>query len=122
MRRKVNQLPDEVKYKVVQEYLQTSIRKKDLMHKYGIRGENCILNWMRKFGLSYPTKDQLNLNNQVTKESGKTPREQELEQRLKTLEKDLAYEKLRTRALNTLIDIAEEELKVSIRKKSGAKQ
>jgi len=122
MKRKVNQFPDELKFKIVQEYVQSSISKKDLMQKYGVRGNSCIMNWMRKFGLSYPTEEQIKLNNQVTKESRKTPQERELEQKLKTLEQELEYEKLRTKALNTLIDIAEEELKISIRKKSGAKQ
>jgi len=122
MKRKVNQFPDELKYKIVQEYLQSSISKKDLMQKYGVRGNSCIMNWMRKFGLSYPTEAQIKVNNQVTKESKKPRQERELEQKLKTLEQELEYEKLRTKALNTLIDIAEEELKISIRKKSGAKQ
>lgn len=122
MKRKVNQFPDELKFKIVQEYVQSSISKKDLMQKYGVRGNSCIMNWMRKFGLSYPTEEQIKVNNQVTKESRKTPQERELEQKLKTLEQELEYEKLRTKALNTLIDIAEEELKISIRKKSGAKQ
>jgi transposase-like protein len=122
MKRKVNQFPDELKFKVVQEYLQTDLSVKELMQKHGIRGNSCIINWMRKFGLSYPTEDQIKINNQVAKEINKTPQEQELEQKLKALEKDLAYEKLRTKALNTMIDIAEKELKISIRKKSGAKQ
>jgi transposase len=122
MKRKVNQFPDELKFKIVQEYVQSSISKKDLMQKYGVRGNSCIMNWMRKFGLSYPTEEQIKVNNQVTKESRKTPQERELEQKLKTLEQELEYEKLRTKALNTLIDIAEEELNISIRKKSGAKQ
>jgi transposase len=120
MKRKVNQFPDELKFKVVQEYLQTDLSVKELMQKHGIRGNSCIINWMRKFGLSYPTEDQIKINNQVAKEINKTPQEQE--QKLKALEKDLAYEKLRTKALNTMIDIAEKELKISIRKKSGAKQ
>lgn len=122
MKRKVNQFPDELKYRVVQEYLQTDLSIKELMQKYGIRGNSCIINWMRKFGLSYPTEDQVKINNQVAKEISKTPQEHELEQKLKALEKELAYEKLRTKALNTMIDIAEKELKISIRKKSGAKQ
>jgi len=122
MKRKVNQFPDELKLKVVQEYLQTDQSRQQLMEKYNIRGGGCISNWMRKFGLSYPTEEQIKVNTQLTKESNKPLQERELEQKLKTLERELEYEKLRTKALNTLIDIAEEELKISIRKKSGAKQ
>ncbi len=45
-----------------------------------------------------------------------------LEQRIKELEKQLEYAKMKDVAMNTLIDVAEKELKISIRKKSGSKQ
>lgn len=45
-----------------------------------------------------------------------------LEQRIKELEKQLEYAKMKNVAINTLVDVAESELKISIRKKSGSKQ
>jgi hypothetical protein len=45
-----------------------------------------------------------------------------LSQKLHLKEKELQFEKDRNMALNTLIDLADEELKTDIRKKSGAKQ
>lgn len=45
-----------------------------------------------------------------------------LEQRIKDLEAQLARGQMHVKALNTFIDIAEDQLKISIRKKSGAKQ
>ena len=39
-----------------------------------------------------------------------------------TLQKALQEAELKIKALNTLIDVAEEQLKIEIRKKSGAKQ
>lgn len=45
-----------------------------------------------------------------------------LEQRIKELEKQLDQAKMKNVALNTLIDVAETELKIPIRKKSGSKQ
>ncbi|WMI95433.1 helix-turn-helix domain-containing protein [Bacteroides fragilis] len=45
-----------------------------------------------------------------------------MEERIRELEQQLAKEKMRSTCLNTMIDIAERELKVDIRKKSGAKQ
>ena len=80
------------------------------------------MNWMRKFGLNSPDKHQVQLQQTMTKESQKTPRERELEQKVKQLEKELEYEKLRTLALDTMINIAERELNIPIRKKSGAKR
>jgi transposase len=43
-------------------------------------------------------------------------------EQIKILQQQLADEKLRVAALNTLIDVAEEQLKINIRKKPGAKQ
>ena len=45
-----------------------------------------------------------------------------LQQKIAALEKQLEWEKLRTEALNTMIDIAEKDLNISIRKKPGAQQ
>lgn len=47
---------------------------------------------------------------------------QKLEQRIKELEKQLELAQMKNVALNTLIDVAETELKLPIRKKSGSKQ
>ncbi len=45
-----------------------------------------------------------------------------LQKRAQLLEQQLDQARIRNIAPDTLIDIAEEELKISIRKKSGAKQ
>ncbi|NCC09818.1 MAG: hypothetical protein EOM31_04810 [Bacteroidia bacterium] len=45
-----------------------------------------------------------------------------LEKQIKDLEKALAYSQLETRALNILIDIAEEKEGIRIRKESKAKK
>ena len=47
---------------------------------------------------------------------------QELEQRVKVLEKQLELAQMKIVALNTVIDIAEKDYKLEIRKKSGPKQ
>jgi hypothetical protein len=51
-----------------------------------------------------------------------SPSDESLEQENARLRKELERERLRSEALNIMIDIAEKELGVSIRKKSGAKQ
>jgi transposase-like protein len=122
MKKKVNQFTDEFKYQVVQEYLETDLSQVELQKKYGIKGNTSILNWMRKFGLKEPSEDQIKIRQVMSKETEKTSHERELEKKVKELEKLLEHEKLRTLALDTMIDIAERELKISIRKKSGAKR
>ena len=122
MKRKVNHFTDELKMQVVQEYLDTDLSQVELQKKYGIKGNASILNWMRKFGLQEPNENLIEIRHAMSKETEKTSHERELESKVKELEKLLEYEKLRTTALNTMIDIAERELKISIRKKSGAKR
>lgn len=52
----------------------------------------------------------------------KSQRELTLEAKVAQLEKELKEEKLKSLAFSTMIDVAEEELGIDIRKKSGAKQ
>lgn len=122
MKTRLRHYTDEFRYQVVQEYLETEQSQLDLMRKYGIKGSSSILNWMRKFGLEQNQTYQNEIQRTMAKETGKTAHELELEKKVKELEKMLEHEKLRTMALNTMIDIAEKELKISIRKKSGAKR
>lgn len=123
MRKQVNIYTDDFKFNVVQEYINSDVSQKFLMEKYSIRGKGCISAWMRKFGLKedyVPNQQKIYVNMERGKK--KSPEELALERKVKELEKALEYEKLRTLALDTLIDVAEEKLKVPIRKKPGAKQ
>jgi transposase-like protein len=123
MKRKVNVFSDEFKYMVVQEYLSSDFSQKELLEKYSIRGNSSIINWMRKFGLKEgPIPSILKNSTTMTKGRKKIPEELALEAKVKQLEKALEYEKLRSLALDTMIDVAERNLKISIRKKPGTKQ
>ena len=69
-----------------------------------------------------PSQKQLKLQRHMSNESVRTAREKILESKLHDLKKELEYEKLRNEALNTLIDVAEKEYKLAIRKKPGTNQ
>ena len=122
MKTKVNCFPDELKLKVVQEYMDTDVSQRELMQKFNIRGVNTIKKWMRKFDLQAPSQQEIELQRTMAKQKEKTPYERELEAKVAKLEQQLDYEQLRTLALDTMIEIAERDLKISIRKKSGAKR
>jgi transposase-like protein len=123
MRRKVKRIPDDLAYKITLEYLTTEISQSELKKKYGFGGSGNIYRWITKFGLSKPDEKQIELNRAMKEEQKrKTPQEQKLEAEIASLKRELEHERLKTRALNTLIDVAERELKISVRKKSGAKQ
>ena len=122
MKTNMNKFTDDFKLEVVQDYLSTGISQEELKKKYNFTGCNNIYNWMRKFGLSKPSEDQIELHQFMANEKQKSSLEQELELKIKKLEEELKREQFRTKALSTMIDIAERELKVDIRKKSGAKR
>lgn len=122
MSRKVNKLSDDLQLQVVKEYLYHGATHTELKIKYNFTGCNNIYNWMRKFGLSKPSEADKKLHQFMAKEVQKTTAEEKLELKIKKLEEDLKREQFKTLALNTMINIAERELKVDIRKKPGAKR
>lgn len=126
MKRKVKRYPDELKLKVVQEYLTTGQGIKELMAKYNIEGVNTIGKWVKKYSSSQPDEAKIERDRIMSKAnqkpSEKSKKQLELEAKIAALEKELSHEKLRSEALSTLIEVAEKELKVDIRKKPGAKQ
>lgn len=122
MKLKVNSFTDELRLKVVHEYMNSDLSQRELMEKYNIRGVNTIKKWMVKFDLQAPSQDQIELQRTMAKQKEKTPYEHELEAKVKKLERQLDNEQLRTLALDTMIDIAERDFNISIRKKSGVKR
>jgi transposase-like protein len=112
---KFNYYSDEFKKSVVQQVLSGRLGKDEARRRYGIRGKSAVLNWIRKFDASqmHEMKKQ-----RSTQPQPLSPLEAENER----LREALELEQLRTLSLNVMIDLAEEQFKVPIRKKSGAKQ
>ena len=115
--KKVNYYSDEFKKGVVDEVLKGILSKEEARCKYGIKGSSAILNWIRKFEGN--KSQSMNPKTKVRK-SSKSIEEHEAENA--RLKQELDIEQLRNRALNVMIDIAENQFKIPIRKKSGAKQ
>jgi transposase len=114
---KKNYYSDEFKQAVVKEVLNGILLKEEARRRYGIRGKSTVLKWIRKFDAS---KSNLMKKPNHVSQSGKTREELEAENR--RLREELEMEQLRVRALNVMIDIAEDRFNLPIRKKSGAKQ
>jgi transposase-like protein len=115
--KKVNYYSDEFKKSVVDEVLKGVLSKEEARYKYGIKGSSAVLNWIRKFeGNKFQS---MNPKAKATKSSKSI---EELEAENARLKQELDIEQLRNRALNVMIDIAENQFKIPIRKKSGAKQ
>ncbi len=107
------------KLQVVEEIESGFISKKAAQRKYGIQGNATILAWLEKFG-------NLDWQNKTHKSMGKSPEQKllELEAKVKllekqkaSLEKKLDFSDKKVIFFDMMIDIAEEEFKIPIRKK-----
>lgn len=114
--KEIKHYSDEFKRSVVQEINAGLLSKEEARRRYGIKGKSAVLNWIRKFDVSKNTA----MNSKKINQTSKSVKELELENR--RLKEELEMEQLRVRALNIMIDLAEDQLQVSIRKKSGTKQ
>lgn len=102
------------KLQVVGEVERGDLNKNQAKYRYGIQGRSTVLKWLKKYGTLDWTNPQLHL---MALSKIKTP-----EQRIKELEALLDKEKKRNLLLNTMVDIAEQELGLDIRKKSSTGQ
>jgi len=108
------------KLQVIQEVLEGKRTKEEARRFYGIKGKSAILEWIRHYsgekGYGRGGKAmswEENPSNKVIKEQAS---------RILKLEKALRTEQLRVALSNKMIDIAEAEFEIQIRKKSGAKR
>ena len=89
---------------------------KDAKTAYNIKSDKIIRNWIVQYKSE---KVEICIENtSVLAKDKKTKKDLEKEALLQALKEA----ELKIKALNTLIDVAEDQLKIDIRKKSGAKQ
>ena len=88
--------------------------------KFNIAVADSVSQWLRKFGPESKTLIVDKFSKKPQKPLPDTP--EGMISRIKELEEALERERLNTLAANKIIDIAERDLKISIRKKSGARQ
>ena len=98
---------------VVEEVEKGSLTYKQAQKKYGIQGRSTVLVWLRKLG---------NLDWSLPKVYNVSSKEKTPEQRIKELEAALEQEKQKNLLLTTVIDIAEQQYGLAIRKKPSPKQ
>lgn len=103
---------------VIKEFL-AGATKEELRRKYDIRGKSAILIWMRKLGYAEPAPEPEEVLVMAAEQNNLTPAE--LQKKIKQLERALEDEKLRSEGYRRMIDKAEEQLKINIRKKSDTK-
>jgi len=112
------------KLQVVQEVERGELNQLAATRKYGIQGRSTVLEWLRKYG-------NFDWENQTPSNMPKTREQQilELEQKVRLLEKQKAFleaqvDRSDRKAVlfDMMIDIAEKEFNIPIRKKCSPEQ
>lgn len=101
------------KISVVEDVEKGILTYKQAQRKFGIQGRSTVLVWLRKLG---------NLDWSLPKTHDMSSKEKTPEQRIKELEAALELEKQKNLLLTTVIDIAEKQYGLAIRKKPVPKQ
>jgi transposase len=104
---------------MVREVESGRISQSEASRRYGILGHSTILKWCRKYG-------KLPSHRGMRKGSMKMDEKEiellRLENEIKELKQELEHARFKNVVLETLVDVAERELGIPIRKKYGAKR
>lgn len=112
---------EEFKWKVVQEVLSGKLTKEEARRVYSISGNCTVLYWMRAFSgvTDYRSGGGISAN---LMEMAKTSKLQDAHKEIASLRKELERERMRADLWQKVVEVAEEELQIDIRKKFGARQ
>ena len=111
------QFTDELKERLILMVVFQNHNPKDLVKKYGLPNVHILTNWVRIYKRTLE-KGAVTLPVMLPKKNKETL---ELKKHIKQLEKSLKKANVMIYGLNAMIDFAEKELKVPVRKKHGTK-
>ena len=118
----------ELRHQICKEHINEGARLADLVRKYQLSSHSLIHEWLRRLGylpgtnrrtqIAYIGVENLSvLKNNLNKSKAVTQEDQQIAQ----LKKELEDAKLLAEGYRRMIEIAEEELKIPIRKKHNTK-
>jgi transposase len=120
------------RHQIIQEMLSSNLTKREIWMKYtGQREEHgCLLKWMRQLGydehshrsFTFDENNSLMSNKKKTLQIGEETFEiLQLKKRVLELESQLKDAEMKAIAFSTMVDIAEKEFNIPIRKKLNTK-
>lgn len=112
---------EEFKWKVVQDVLSGTLTKEEARRVYCVKGNCTILYWMRAFSgvTDYRSGGGVSPN---LSDMAKTSKLQDAQKEIARLKQELQRERMRADLWQKVVEVAEEELHIDIRKKFGARQ
>ena len=111
---------DYEKMLIIKDYCETDISRGEIIEKYKLRGEGSLMEWIRKF-VDPSIKRVIDMKGRKI-QLPPAPGGESLEEENARLRKELELAQLRAEGLEIMIDLAEKQFKIPIRKKSGAKR
>lgn len=114
----VSKYSQSFRQEVATDYVHGDLSYAQVAEKYGLRGRETVKEWVRSLRKNGEIAPKTALP--MTEEEKRASDAKDL--RIKDLERQLEDERLRSLGFSTMIDVAEEELGVPIRKKYGSKQ
>lgn len=117
-KKRVNVYSDAFKWRVVQEVISGKLNKEEARKVYGIRSNSAIVYWMRKF--SGNTQYRTNKKVGIFADMPKDKEVIELKEKIAQLEQELRTANLRADLWQQMIEVAEKNLHIDIKKKPGA--
>lgn len=116
---------ESLKREIIEAFLNGNRTKAEVWSQYTGRPTSSdhgkILEWMRKLGYPQGIEPNRPVSLTIMPEKKPQPSVEELQKKIKQLEQQLLDSQLKEEAYRRMIDIAEKELKVSIRKKPNTK-
>jgi transposase-like protein len=119
---------------IIEDYLSSNSSKAEIWRKYtGMTDHGFLLRWMRELGYNPKSQRSNSLEKPVIAVMAKHKKKEsdfsknsdfetlQLKKRISELEKQLKDAEMKAIAFSTMVDIAEEEFKIPIRKKLNTK-
>lgn len=119
--KKRNRYPESLKRKIAKSYLAGEASYSVLAEEHDLRDKGVVREFVKWYRQKQSTEPSLSMEKD-TSQSESLESVSALQARVKELERQLKHAELKSELLETMIDIAEEELKLDIRKKSGTNQ
>lgn len=124
MERTIKKYSESLKQEVVIQVKCGLMSKEQAKRHYNILGKSAVLNWLRnyeKYGVCSLALRSYSMSSKQTDKPEKTASAQEQAQRIKELERQLEDARLLNEMYDRMINIAEREYKLPIRKKPDTK-
>ncbi len=123
--KRVKYFSDEFKKEIIEEVLSGKYTKAEAQQIYGIGGNSSILTWMRKFNIApkyNPPKNPQTAEIPMSLNVKNGYEDLTKDEKIRVLEKALEIEQNKTMLYEKMIEIAERDYGLAIKKKSEPKQ